>query len=119
MVKIKSLIAGAAVWLWPAVVLAQASSSGNIGLGVVDLNTAGNFKTSLLTVVNLFLYFAGFVALLYLIWGGFQYVTSAGDDEKAGKGRASVTNAIIGIAIIVIALLIVRYVSNTFRFDTI
>lgn len=59
-------------------------------------------------IVNLILYAAGALAVVYLIWGGLTYITAGGDAEKASKGRVAITNAIIGIAIIVGALTIYK-----------
>ncbi len=46
---------------------------------------------------------AGSVALLMFVWGGFQYLWSAGDDAKVKKGKATLTNAALGLAIIFLA----------------
>ena len=61
-------------------------------------------------VVNIFLWIIGLLAIIYLIWGGMMYVTAGGDAEKAGKGRTAITNAIIGIIIVALAIVIYRAV---------
>jgi hypothetical protein len=61
-------------------------------------------------IVNAFLWVMGVVAIIYLIWGGMTYITAGGDAEKAGKGRVAITNAIIGIIIVALALVIYRAV---------
>jgi hypothetical protein len=66
----------------------------------------GGISNILNTVVNVILWVAGILAVIYLIWGGLTYVTAGGDAEKAGKGRVAITNAIIGIVIIAAALAI-------------
>lgn len=65
---------------------------------------------TILNLVNIVLIFAGLVAFFYLIWGGFQYITSGGDSTKAEKGRGAIVNAIIGIIIIAFSYLIINYV---------
>ena len=52
---------------------------------------------------------AGVVAVVFIIYGGYQYITSSGDAEKAGKGRSTLINAIIGLVIIFIAYTLVRF----------
>ncbi len=59
-------------------------------------------------IVNTFLWVIGILAIIYLIWGGMTYVTAGGDAEKAGKGRIAITNAIIGIIIVALAIVIYR-----------
>jgi len=53
----------------------------------------------------------GFVALLttaIIIYGGFVYITAAGDQEKAAKGKKVLTYSIIGMMIIILAFSIVN-----------
>ncbi len=64
--------------------------------------------------VNIFLLFAGILAAIYLIYGGVLYITAGGDAEKATKGRTAVINAIIGIVIILLSLVVMRYVTGAF-----
>jgi hypothetical protein len=61
------------------------------------------------TAVNVILLVAGVVAILYLLWSGIQYITSAGNPEKAKAARAGIINAVIGIIIIVAAYYIIRF----------
>lgn len=63
-------------------------------------------------IVTWLMVLAGFVAVIYLIYGGLLYITAGGDAEKAKSGRAALINAIIGIVIIALALLIVRWVGS-------
>ncbi|MBI3231919.1 MAG: hypothetical protein HYZ51_02470 [Candidatus Doudnabacteria bacterium] len=64
------------------------------------------------TVVNWLLAIAFGVAVLFLIIGGFQYITSAGNEEAAEKGKGTAVNALIGIVIIVLSYVIVNVVAN-------
>jgi hypothetical protein len=56
--------------------------------------------------------FAGIIAVVYLIYGGILYITAGGDAEKATKGRTALVNAIIGIVIIALAIVIVTWVNS-------
>ena len=51
---------------------------------------------------------AGVLAVLYLIWYGIQYITSAGSPEKVKTARTGIINSIIGIIIIVVAYTIIK-----------
>jgi hypothetical protein len=61
-------------------------------------------------VINLLLALSGLIALLFLIIGGFWYITSAGNAETAEKGKTTVINAIIGLVIIALSWVIVTVV---------
>jgi amino acid transporter len=67
----------------------------------------------IITVIGLLLSVAFGLAVLFLIIGGFRYITSAGNEESAEAGRKTVINAIIGIIIIVLSYVIINVVSNT------
>lgn len=64
-------------------------------------------------VIAILLFIAGAIAVLFVIIGGFQYVTSGGNEESAKKGKKTLTNAIIGIVIIILAYAIINVVVNT------
>lgn len=74
---------------------------------LIDL--AGNMVNGILIIISV-------VAVLYLIYGGIQYITAGGEAEKASKGRVTITNAIIGIIIIIASFAIYNFavtVGNT------
>jgi len=71
-----------------------------------------NFTNWTTSIVNWIMLVAGLIAVIYLIYGGILYITAGGDAEKATKGRTAVINAVIGIIIILLALVIVNWVSN-------
>ncbi len=64
-------------------------------------------------VINYALGMAGIVTVLFLIVGGFWYITAAGNEESAEKGKKTITNSILGLVVIVLAYTIVRIVSGT------
>ena len=57
-------------------------------------------------VTNWVFYIMMTLAVLMIIYGGFLYITAAGDPEKAGKGKTVLTLSIIGIVIALIARLV-------------
>lgn len=63
-------------------------------------------------VINWLLGIAFGVAVLFLIIGGFWYITSAGNEETAEKGKGTAINAIIGIVIIILSYVIINVVAG-------
>ena len=63
-------------------------------------------------VINWLLGIAFAVAVLFLIIGGFWYITSAGNEETAEKGKGTAINAVIGIIIIIMSYVIINVISN-------
>jgi len=72
-----------------------------------------NFGQLMAKFIDILLYFAGAVAVVFLVIGGYQYVTSRGNEEAMEKAKKTITAAIIGIVIIIMAFAIVQIV-NTF-----
>jgi hypothetical protein len=48
-----------------------------------------------------------------VVIGGYQYITSAGNEEQSEKGKKTLVNAIIGIVVIVLSFTIINVVVNT------
>jgi hypothetical protein len=61
-------------------------------------------------IINVISSLVAAVAVIMIIVGGFRYVVSAGDSNKVGAAKSTITNAIIGLVIAVFAQVIVRYV---------
>jgi hypothetical protein len=62
---------------------------------------------------------AGLFLLLYLIFGGFQLMTSAGDPKKMQEGKGKLTNAFVGFIIIFIAYWLVQIVGTILGIEAI
>lgn len=74
-----------------------------------------SFPTIIQAVLGWILMIAGALAVIYLVYGGILYITAGGDAEKATKGRTALINAIIGIVIILLSFVIVRWVGNIIK----
>jgi hypothetical protein len=62
-------------------------------------------------VVNWLLLLAGTVSLFFVISSGISYITSGGDQKKLDSARKTLTYAIIGLVIIFISFLIIRFIA--------
>ena len=58
---------------------------------------------------------AGIILLLYLVWGGFDYLTSMGEPKRAESAKGKITNAIIGFIIIFVAYWLVQILDYLFQ----
>lgn len=63
-------------------------------------------------VIDWALYIAAVIAVIFIIIGGFLYITSAGNESQAGKGRTTLVNALIGLTLVVLSYIIVQIVYN-------
>lgn len=58
---------------------------------------------------------AGILLLLYLLLGGFNYLTAMGDPKKAAAGRQKITYAILGFIIIFVSFWLVQIIDYIFK----
>jgi cytochrome bd-type quinol oxidase subunit 2 len=93
----------------PALASAQfdLKQAGDIGLkgGLVDL-IAG--------LIRLFLGLVAVLALAFIVYGGFLYITSQGDEAQAERAKKVLTYAVIGIIVIGLAYAVVSFVITFF-----
>lgn len=54
----------------------------------------------------------GIVAVIYIIIGGINYMTSSGEPGKVKKARDTILYAVIGLIVCVLAFAIVNFVIN-------
>ena len=64
---------------------------------------AAQIEAILLRVITVGEFIAGTVAVIYLIYAGFRYITSAGDTAAADEARRQILYAIIGLIVIGLA----------------
>lgn len=57
----------------------------------------------------------GYLAIAFVIFGGFQYLTSSGDPGRAAKGKKTITNALIGTVICLLASAVSSAISGIIR----
>jgi heme O synthase-like polyprenyltransferase len=87
-----------------------------LGTQLLGINAPGTTLPIIIgRVIDILLVLAGVVAVVYIIIGGYQYVTSAGNAEQAGQAKNTVLYAIIGLVIIFAAFLIVNFVLGRLR----
>jgi len=75
---------------------------------------SGSLTSNINTIVNIMLYALGIGAVIMLIIGGFQYIFSTGNSEKAGKARGTIINALIGLIFALLAFVIVNFIIKKF-----
>lgn len=63
-------------------------------------------------IIQIFLGFLGFIALVIIIYGGFIWMTSGGNQEKISKAKGILKSAIIGLIIILLSYIIVSFIMN-------
>jgi type IV secretory pathway VirB2 component (pilin) len=90
------------------------------GLNAAKTASAGLFTTKSISTyaVDIVQYFLGFVtliAVIYIIYAGFQIMTGGGDEEKMKKSRNTILYVFIGIVIMWLAYALVTLVMTALK----
>jgi len=92
----------------------QNASGGQLPTAGVDVSTPEGVINVIAQIINWALYLSGAIAVIFVIIGGYRYLTAGGNEEAATKGRKSVINAVVGLIIIILAYVIVNAVASFF-----
>jgi hypothetical protein len=85
----------------------------NCGVKIDFSNHPEQFWQIGLGIADILLVVAGGIAVLFVIYGGYQYMTSQFDPEGTKKGKDTVLNALIGLIVVILASTIVKLVGRT------
>lgn len=78
-------------------------------------NQGGNsVDERIITIINAVIGVLGLVAVIVIIIGGVQYMTSSGDAGKVKKAKDTILYGIIGLIIVILAFAIVNFVIANF-----
>jgi hypothetical protein len=76
------------------------------------LGSHSDIPLVLAAVIDDLLRIAGLVAVAFVIVGAVQYITSQGNPEDTAKAQTTIINALIGMAVAVVAVAFVSYLGN-------
>ena len=65
----------------------------------------------LINIIYWVLGFAGAVAILFLIIGGLQYITSSGNDKRVAAAKSTLLYAVIGLIVILLSFVVVAFIN--------
>lgn len=68
--------------------------------------------TIVLNVIEIAVQVVGYLAIFYIIYGGFRYITSAGAPEAHAAAMKTILNAVIGLAVAICSIAIVRLMAQ-------
>ena len=97
----------AAFWLTSSPSLAvtvDQNVGSTLGLGTADL------ESTVIKILQWALGLLGLVAVIIIMYGGFVWLTAAGNEEKIRKAKRILRDAVIGLVIIMLAWAIVTFI---------
>ncbi len=70
----------------------------------------GALAKTINNVINLFSMIVGAASVIMIIYGGFKYITSGGNDDNTKDAKNTILYALIGLVIVLVSQTIVKFV---------
>jgi hypothetical protein len=83
---------------------------GETGMAFGQDSEAEDVRFQIVRIINIILSFLGIIAVVLIIFAGFQWMTAAGNEEQIKKAKGLLKNAVIGLAIILMAWSITYFI---------
>jgi len=104
--------------LLPAFVLAlPALAQPDLGTGYAEnldlVTTNEDPRDVAVNIVRYLMTFLGIIAVVIILWGGFKWMTAAGNEDKVASAKKIIAAGAIGLVVILAAFAIVTFVINT------
>lgn len=94
------------------------AGTGSSAICTDDGNTNANDDPvidKLQNITKIIAFVAGAAAVLIMMVGGINYITSAGDSGKISSARDTIIYALVGLAIVVLSATIIEFVLNQYK----
>lgn len=74
---------------------------------------AGKYSATgvIVEIINIILWIVGLLAVLFVVIGGVRYITAHGNEEQAEDAKKTITQAVVGIIIVVLSFVIIRVIT--------
>lgn len=69
----------------------------------------------ILNIIEIMLNAVGYLAVAFIIYGGFKYIYSAGSPDGMVKARKTIMNAVIGLIISIMSVAIVNTIAGGYN----
>ena len=117
MQHIKRIASGVVPFLMLSLPMAVQAAGVNLGLtseveGALGLGTQ-DVRVTIARIINVFMGLLGIIAVVIILYGGFIWMTAAGNEERVDKARKMIVAGVIGLAIILSAYAIASFVINS------
>jgi type IV secretion system pilin len=82
------------------------------GICAPQLRTINDVWLIVAAIIEILLRVAALVAVVYVILGGFSYITSQGDPSKTAKARDTIISALAGLTVAVVAASLIGFIAG-------
>lgn len=93
-----------------------ANAQPDLGMSYIrdsDLNLSeADPRDAAVGLIGLLMTFLGIIAVIIILYGGFVWLTAAGNEERVSKAKKIIVAAIIGLIVILASFLIISFVER-------
>jgi uncharacterized membrane protein YjgN (DUF898 family) len=94
--------------------LATSTEEGDFNFGLIYGKDTGlgsqDIRSTISRIINVALSLLGIVAVVIILIGGFEWMTAGGNEEKVGEAKKRILAGVIGLAIILSAYALAKFV---------
>src|SRR3989339_1440832 len=98
-------------------VASAVTTTGDINFGLIYGKETGlgdqDIRATISKIINMALGLLGIVAVVIVLVGGFEWMTAGGNEEKTGEAKKRIMAGVIGLAIILSAYAIAKFVIDS------
>lgn len=91
----------------------QANPSDKLFVDFSGYSTGNSVQSVLTYLTYAFLGLASTVSMLYLIYGGYMYLTAGVNADQATQARKIIKNSLIGLIVMILSYIIITVVVNS------
>jgi len=88
-----------------------------LGKDIVGLSAGAGMAFYIAQLWKTVVTVGGLAVMLYLIWGGIEWLISGGDKGKIESATHKITNSLIGLGVLVVSYAIVYFVGSVLKID--
>ena len=101
------------LFLFNATVFAASTAGdrGLVGCGTstgTECTSISQLVVVVIRIIDYLFSFASMVALVFIVWAGYQMVTAGGNEEKIATAKTSLSDAVIGFFLIMISFVLLN-----------
>lgn len=87
---------------------------GNLGDNPTEAQSGSTFQRYFIVIWQAIINVGGLAVIIMFLWGGVEWITAGGDSAKVGAARNKLTQAVIGLVVLVGSFVIISFIGNTF-----
>ena len=84
---------------------------------ITSLGSGGGLAFYIATLWQTVITVGGIAFIIYLVWGGIEYLTSGGDKGRIDDAQKKITSSVIGIVILVASYAITYFIQQVFKIN--